>query len=36
MLSMHESKYILETQIDYRKKFGQYFTPPKVARIMAE
>lgn len=33
---MYESKYILETQIDYRKKFGQYFTPPKVARIMAE
>lgn len=36
MLSMYKSKYILETQIDYRKKFGQYFTPPKVARIMAE
>lgn len=36
MLSMHESKYISETHIDYRKKFGQYFTPPIVARIMAE
>lgn len=33
---MHESKYISETSLGYRKDFGQFFTPPAVARIMAK
>lgn len=31
---MHESKYISETPIDHRKDYGQFFTPPSVARLM--
>ncbi|MBN1804225.1 MAG: SAM-dependent DNA methyltransferase [Sedimentisphaerales bacterium] len=33
---MHESKYLLETSLSYRKEYGQFFTPPKIARLMAE
>jgi len=32
---MHESDYILETPISYRKDYGQFFTPSSVARLMA-
>ena len=32
---MHESKYILETPVSYRKDYGQFFTPVSVARLMA-
>lgn len=31
---MHESKYIEKTSLDYRKDYGQFFTPPAVARLM--
>jgi len=33
---MDESKYISETPIDYRKEFGQFFTPPSVAHLMTQ
>lgn len=36
MLSMRESKYTSETPFSYRKDYGQFFTPPTVARIMAK
>jgi len=32
---MHESTYIDEIPLNHRKDYGQYFTPPNVARIMA-
>ncbi|NER35006.1 MAG: N-6 DNA methylase [Oscillatoria sp. SIO1A7] len=32
---MRESEYILETPIGHRKKYGQFFTPSSVARLMA-
>lgn len=32
---MHEATYISETPLEHRKDYGQYFTPPLVARIMA-
>jgi len=33
---MHESKYISETPLNYRRDYGQFFTPPKIAHIMVE
>lgn len=33
---MRESEYILETPIAHRKKYGQFFTPSSVVRLMAE
>lgn len=33
---MYESSYVLETPINYRKKYGQFFTPSLVASIMAK
>lgn len=33
---MHESIYITKTPLEHRKDYGQYFTPPIVARIMAD
>ena len=33
---MHEPKYIEETPLTHRKHFGQFFTPPLVARLMAK
>jgi len=33
---MHESKYFLETPVSYRREYGQFFTPPKIARLMVE
>ena len=33
---MRESKYINETTFTHRKEFGQFFTPPLVARLMAQ
>ena len=33
---MRESKYIDETPLNHRKDYGQFFTPPPVARLMAE
>ncbi|MBN2313968.1 MAG: N-6 DNA methylase [Sedimentisphaerales bacterium] len=33
---MHESRYLLETPVGYRRDHGQFFTPPKVARLMVE
>lgn len=32
---MRESEYMMETALDHRKKFGQFFTPEPVARLMA-
>ena len=32
---MHESEYIADTAISYRKDYGQFFTPPPVAHLMA-
>lgn len=36
MSSMRESEYIRETPIHHRKEYCQFFTPPAVARIMAQ
>ncbi|QFY88608.1 SAM-dependent DNA methyltransferase [Magnetovirga frankeli] len=33
---MHESEYIKNTSISHRKKYGQYFTPKLVSRLMAQ
>ncbi|MBW6486086.1 MAG: SAM-dependent methyltransferase [Syntrophobacterales bacterium] len=33
---MRESKYIDETPLNHRKDYGQFFTPPPVARLMAK
>ncbi len=33
---MHELQYINKTSINHRKIFGQFFTPPSVASIMAQ
>jgi len=33
---MHERDYILEVPINYRKDFGQFFTPSSVAQLMAK
>jgi len=33
---MHESKYLLETPVSYRRDYGQFFTPPKIAHLMVE
>lgn len=33
---MRESKYIDETLLRHRKYYGQFFTPPAVARLMAQ
>jgi len=33
---MHESKYMLETPVSYRKDYGQFFTPVSVARLMSD
>lgn len=33
---MHESKYIAETSLTHRKDYGQFFTPPSVAQLMAK
>ena len=33
---MRESDYISEVPIRYRKDFGQFFTPPSVAHLMAD
>lgn len=33
---MHESQYIMQTPIEYRKEFGQFFTPSSVAGLMAK
>jgi len=35
MSLMRESKYIDETPLNHRKDYGQFFTPPPVARLMA-
>jgi adenine-specific DNA-methyltransferase len=35
MSSMRESKYIIETTLNHRKEYGQFFTPASVARLMA-
>ncbi len=32
---MHEPKYIHETPLNYRKDYGQFFTPNSVAHLMA-
>jgi adenine-specific DNA-methyltransferase len=32
---MRESKYISETPLSYRKDYGQFFTPPLIAHLMA-
>jgi len=31
---MHESTYISQTDLAYRKERGQFFTPPSIARLM--
>lgn len=36
MSLMLESKYIDETTLNHRKDFGQFFTPPPIARLMAK
>jgi adenine-specific DNA-methyltransferase len=36
MLLMLESKYIERTNIQHRKDYGQFFTPPSVARLMVK
>ena len=36
MSLMLESKYIDETPVNHRKDYGQFFTPPPVARLMAK
>ncbi|WP_024750281.1 N-6 DNA methylase [Crocosphaera subtropica] len=33
---MYESDYILETPINYRKEYGQFFTPSLVAKMMTK
>ena len=33
---MRESDYISETALGHRKDYGQFFTPPKIARFMVE
>ena len=33
---MHESEYIKQTPISYRKEYGQFFTPSSVARLMVQ
>jgi len=33
---MHEMEYILDTPSEHRKNYGQYFTPPKIAYLMAK
>ena len=33
---MRESEYIRETTYDHRKEYGQFFTPPRIARLMAQ
>lgn len=33
---MRESDYISETSLSHRKDYGQFFTPPKIARLMVE
>jgi adenine-specific DNA-methyltransferase len=33
---MHESEYVTETPLSRRRDYGQFFTPPKIARFMAE
>ena len=33
---MNESKYISETPVNYRRDYGQFFTPPKIAHFMVE
>jgi adenine-specific DNA-methyltransferase len=33
---MHESNYISETSFNHRKDYGQFFTPPAVAHLMAQ
>ena len=33
---MRESNYIAETTFEHRKEYGQFFTPPPVARLMAQ
>jgi len=35
-LSMRESDYISDTSLSHRKDYGQFFTPPKIARFMVE
>lgn len=36
MLLMFESEYIKETPMSHRKDYGQFFTPPSVARLMVQ
>ena len=33
---MRESEYINQTTFARRKEYGQFFTPPAVARLMAQ
>lgn len=33
---MREAEYIHETALAYRKEYGQFFTPPPVAKLMAQ
>ncbi|APB34046.1 N-6 DNA methylase [Gloeomargarita lithophora Alchichica-D10] len=33
---MYELRYIEETPLNYRKDYGQFFTPPPVARLMVK
>lgn len=32
---MHEAEYVCGTLLNHRKNYGQFFTPPPVARLMA-
>ncbi|MHC4464086.1 MAG: HsdM family class I SAM-dependent methyltransferase [Planctomycetota bacterium] len=33
---MRESEYLLEMPVSYRRDYGQFFTPPEIARLMVE